>query len=582
MTKNNFFSDKNFPINFEQFNFFKKNINLYTPLEISWLSGYLWGLISKKNNNNIIKNDKITIISSSQTGNAHYLSKKLYDELLKKEIKVKLFNVKDYKFRKISEENILIIITSTQGDGEPPEEAFAFYNYLHSKKIKHLKNIKYAIFGLGDKTYEKFCQTSKDFDKILFNLGAKRIIDRVDSDIEFEKVASDWRKKIIKILKINKNININKKHLYSKKNPFKAKIISKQKITGLYSNKNIQHIEIDLLNSKIKYNPGDALGIIHKNDPKLVDEILKLLNIECNKKIEFNNNFLTHKEILINNFELLNNTIDIVEKYTKISNNKKLLKLLKNKNKIKEYVKKTPIIEMLYEKPIKIEFKNLIKILRPLKPRLYSISSSQLENENEVHITVNVIKYKINNHIRYGSASSYISNRLNEDDYINIFIQENKNFKLPKDNKTNIIMIGAGTGIAPFRSFIQQRNFEKATGKNWLFFGNQHFTEDFLYQSEWQKYFEKSLINKISLAWSRDQKNKIYIQNKILENGLNFWKWIKNGSYIYICGDANNMAKDVEKTIIKILSKYGKMNYEKADKFLINMRLKGYYQKDIY
>lgn len=601
--KNQISKENLLPITKKQLDILKKIKNNFSKKQLIWLSGYIYGLIEKYSENKEFTEEKsillpnqnatsITIISASQTGNARSIAENLYQNFISLNLSVKLFHARDYPFKKIAKEKILIIIVSTQGEGEPPEEAILLYNFLNSKKAPKLENTMFSVFGLGDSSYEFFSKAGKDLDNILFKLGGIRILERVDADIEYETTVSNWKKKIVKIIqekvftmkqKVEDNIftlekNENK---YKKENPFLASVLINQKITGRYSYKDIRHIEISLKNSSISYTPGDALGVWYENNIFLAKNIIKILNLDEKENVLVNNINITLLDALRFYFELTINTYNTVKKYFLLAKNKKLFSLISSKDKLKKYAIQTPILEMIKKIPIKITSQDFIKILRPLKPRLYSISSSQLEFEEEVHITVNIIRYKVNNEIYFGGASGYLSER-KEDDKIRIYIEKNNNFRLPKDPKVPIIMIGPGTGIAPFRAFMQERENTNILSKNWLFFGNQHFTEDFLYQLEWQNYLKTGLLSKIDLAWSRDQENKIYVQDKIREKGSEFWNWIQDGANIYICGDANNMAKDVESVILEIISKNGKMNLEESKEYLNKLRSMKRYQRDVY
>lgn len=589
------------PLNEKKISILESLSSNLSTIEQIWLSGYFWGLSRSKKNKQSIKNIIasefiVTILSASQTGNARELSKLLYEKCKLMNIKANLVNAFDYQFKKINKEKIFIIITSTQGEGEPPEEALDLYNFLMSKKAPKLNNFYYSVFGLGDSSYNLFCQSGKDFDKKLYELGGIRLLNRVDADIEYIEIAKIWCDDILK--KINtlfKNVNgtidqniLGKKESassiinYTKEKPFFAKLCINKKITGRYSIRDIRHIEIDITNSGIIYKPGDVLGIWYENDPCLIKEFLELLNIKEDTVIKSNKEDKLIFDLLKDNFELTVNNIHVVSSYAKLSNSKILQSIVLDKKKLRLYADKVSIINMIKEYPIKENSLRILEILRPMTPRLYSISSSLSEVENEIHITVRVLKHFYQGKIYLGGASGYLTHRIQEDDILKIFIVENNHFRLPTDNNIPIIMICAGTGIAPFRAFMQERDFQNAKGKNWLFFGNPSFTEDFLYQIEWQRYFKKGLLTDIDLAWSRDQKNKIYVQDKIKEKGDKIWNWIKEGAYIYICGDASNMAKGVESAFLDIFIQYDNMDLLQAKKFLNNLRTEKRYQRDIY
>uniref|UniRef100_UPI0036DD9673 NADPH-dependent assimilatory sulfite reductase flavoprotein subunit n=1 Tax=Photorhabdus sp. RM322S TaxID=3342825 RepID=UPI0036DD9673 len=589
------------PVSPEQLARLQSAIGDFSPNQLAWLSGYFWGMTNQQPKVQSVApaipaQETITLISASQTGNARRLAEQLRDDLLAEKLNVNLFNAGDYKFKQIAQEKMLIIVASTQGEGEPAEEAIALYKYLYSKKAPKLSDTEFAVFGLGDTSYEKFCQAGKDFDNRLNELGAKRLLDRVDSDVEYQEAAAQWRKRLTEILKQRIPAQTNTAMTsvqsesvhdvfstpYTKQAPLTAALATRQKITGRGSDKDVRHIEIDLGDSGLRYQPGDALGVWFKNDPALVDELLNLLWLAGTEQVEVNGQTLPLREALISHVELTQNTSLIVEKYAVLAKNEKLLSLIADKQALQQYAHNKPIADMVREAASQPEAQQVIDLLRPLTPRLYSISSSQAEVENEVHITVGVVRYEIDGRARTGGASGYLADRLQEEGEIRIFIEHNDNFRLPVDPQTPVIMIGPGTGIAPFRAFMQQRDADGAEGKNWLFFGNPHFTEDFLYQVEWQRYVKDGLLTRIDLAWSRDQQHKVYVQDKLREQGEEVWRWIKEGAHLYVCGDANRMAKDVEHALLDIISEYGGMDTEQADEFLSELRLERRYQRDVY
>ncbi|WP_448512362.1 NADPH-dependent assimilatory sulfite reductase flavoprotein subunit [Photorhabdus laumondii] len=589
------------PVSPEQLVRLQSEIGDFSPTQLAWLSGYFWGMVNQQPQVQAMApavpaQETITLISASQTGNARRLAEQLREDLLAQKLNVNLFNAGDYKFKQIAQEKILIIIASTQGEGEPAEEAVALYKYLYSKKAPKLNDTVFAVFGLGDTSYERFCQAGKDFDNRLNELGAQRLLERVDGDVEYQQVADQWRKQLTGILKQRiptetgteitsaqgRSVNEVFSTSYTKQAPLTAALATCQKITGRGSDKDVRHIEIDLGDSGLRYQPGDALGVWFENDPELVDEVLNLLWLQGTEQVEVNGQKLSLREALISHVELTQNTSVIVEKYAVLAKDEKLLSLIADKQALQQYARNKPIADMIREAASQPEAQQFIDLLRPLTPRLYSISSSQAEVENEVHLTVGVVRYEIDGRARTGGASGYLADRLQENSDIRIFIEHNDNFRLPADPRTPVIMIGPGTGIAPFRAFMQQREADGAEGKNWLFFGNPHFTEDFLYQVEWQRYVKDGLLTRIDLAWSRDQQHKIYVQDKLREQGEAVWCWIKEGAHLYVCGDANRMAKDVEHALLDIIAEHGGMDTEQADEFLSELRFERRYQRDVY
>ncbi len=574
----------------------------FSSHQLAWLSGYLWGMVNQNTVTStpvsapVPQDETITIISASQTGNARRLSEQLREKLLSEKLNVNLVNAGDYKFKQIAQEKILVIVASTQGEGEPAEEAVALYKYLHSKKAPSLNETAYAVFALGDSSYEKFCQAGKDFDTQLAQLGAKPLLARIDADVEYQAIADAWIEELSQLLKARVPTqsthqlvaaqvgSVDEIHSspYTKTSPLTASLSVNQKITGRGSLKDVRHIEIDLGDSGLRYQPGDALGVWFDNDPALVEELVSLLWLTGDEKVQVAEQSYTLRDALTHHLELTQNTPLIVEKYANLSKDETLLGLISDKQALLHYAQNTPIVDMVRQAAAQPTAQEFVELLRPLTPRLYSIASSQAETEDEVHITVGVIRYDIDGRARTGGASGFLADRLKEGDELRIFIEHNDNFRLPDDSTKPVIMIGPGTGIAPFRAFMQQRDNEEATGKNWLFFGNPHFVEDFLYQVEWQRYVKEGLLTNISLAWSRDQAQKVYVQDKLREQGEEVWHWIEEGAHIYVCGDANHMARDVEQVLLEIISQYGNMDSESADEFLSELRVERRYQRDVY
>ncbi|MEY8771538.1 NADPH-dependent assimilatory sulfite reductase flavoprotein subunit [Erwinia sp. ACCC 02193] len=590
------------PLNPEQLSRLQAATGDFSTTQLAWLSGYFWGMVNQAPGAVTasapapVETPTITLLSASQTGNARRVAEQLRDDLLAAKLNVNLVNAGDYKFKQIAQEKLLVVVTSTQGEGEPPEEAVALHKFLMSKKAPKLADTAFAVFGLGDTSYEFFSQAGKDFDNKLGELGGERLLDRVDADVEYAAEAEQWRKKIVEILKARVpsespvaaaataagTVNEVLSSPYTKEEPLTASLAVNQKITGRNSDKDVRHIEIDLGDSGLRYQPGDALGVWYENDPALVQELVGLLWLKGSEPVEVNGATLPLSEALQKHFELTVNTTQIVEQYGKLSRDENLLALVGDKSRLQHYAQTTPIVDMVRQAPIELRAEQLTALLRPLTPRLYSIASSQAESESEVHITVGAVRYDIDGRARAGGASSFLADRLEEDGEVRVFIEHNDNFRLPANPETPVIMIGPGTGIAPFRAFMQQRDNDGAEGKNWLFFGNPHFTEDFLYQVEWQRYVKDGLLTNIDLAWSRDQQQKVYVQDKIRAKGAEVWRWIQQGAHIYVCGDANRMAKDVEQALLEVVAEHGGMDTESADEFLSELRIERRYQRDVY
>lgn len=592
------------PLTPEQLNKLQDATKDLSTAQIAWLSGYLWGQLNPSviptsttvTSAQVPEQETITLISASQTGNARHLAEQLRDNLVAHKLNVELYSAGEYKFKQIHKTTTLIIIASTQGEGDPPEEAIAFYKYLNSKKAAEMKETAYAVLSLGDTSYEHFCKAGKDFDERIAQLGATRLLPRVDADVEYQSVADEWIKQLTELLKARvpaqstqvlqqtqsgttDTVNAS---IYHRDAPFTATLLTNQKITGRNSDRDIRHIEISLEGSDLQYQPGDALGVWFNNSSEKVDELIALLWLKGDEPVTLKSQTFTLKEALLHHCELTQNSAPIVKAYAQLTRHEDLLSLVADKTKLQQYADKHPINEMVRQYCAQPTAQDFVDILRPLTPRLYSIASSQQEVEDEVHLTLGVVRYDVNSRAYTGGASGFLADGLKEGDSVNVFIEKNAHFRLPEDNTAPVIMIGPGTGIAPFRSFMQQRENDAATGKNWLFFGNPHFVEDFLYQVEWQRYVKSGLLTHIDLAWSRDQAHKIYVQDKLRERGNEIWQWLQQGAYLYVCGDASRMAKDVEQALLDIVMEYGNKNIEEADEYLSELRLERRYQRDVY
>lgn len=596
-------STQHFPFNCDEL---KKIIENCNDKQLAWLSGYLWGVAEKSSIEQALPSTtlpsnmtqaeqpkKVTILSASQTGNARRVANELSQDIERLGIVVTHLPAGEYKAKKLSQEEILILVTSTQGEGEPPEEALSLYKYLFAAKAPKLTHLQFAVFGLGDASYPKFCQAAKDFDQRFAELDAQRLLVRVDADTDFQTVSTSWRQAVIDKLsqlqpsntqsptENSTSIAVNSS-LYHRDNPFIAAVNVNQKITSCDSDRDIRHIELDLSDSDLHYQPGDAVGVWYQNSNELVEEILSITQLAGETPVEHHGQQIALKTVLTEYVELTQNTPIIIEKYAQAVQHPELLTLMGDREALLEMSQTLPLVDMLNRYRGKIAAQTFVELLRPLTPRFYSIASAQDEVGSEVHLTVNVVRYQVDDKIRMGGASGFLANQIADQDQVKIFIEHNDNFRLPDDTDAPIIMIAAGTGIAPFRAFLQQRASQGATGKNWLFFGNPHFISDFLYQVEWQSYVKEGLLTHIDLAWSRDQAEKIYVQDKLMAQASNIWQWLQEGAFIYVCGDAKRMAKAVDLALQQILMTQAQYRQEQAISYLDELRSQKRYQRDVY
>lgn len=539
----------------------------------------------------------LTILYGSQTGNAKGVAQQFQAQAEAAGYTSKLISMADYKPRQIKAETHLAVFVSTHGEGDAPDDAVEFHEFLGGKKAPKLDGLKYAVLGLGDSSYEFFCQTGKDFDERLGKLGGSAVVARQDCDVDYEESAKSWGEQLIAALKDDfagapagaavavqsgSAVAGSAEQTYTKKAPFAATLIESQKITGRDSVKDIRHVEISLEDSGIQYRAGDALGVWFKNAPALVEEMLSLTGLSGSEEVKVADATTTIADALAGKLELTLSYPTFVKAYQQATGSDALAALIEDPAQLRTYLAERQIIDIVREHPAKVDAQVLADALRPLTPRLYSIASSQDEVEDEVHLTIAHVDYEAFGKRHQGGASGFLCEGLEEGAEVEVYIEKNDNFRLPENPDTPVIMVGPGTGIAPFRAFMQERDAQGADGKNWLFFGNPNFTQDFLYQVEWQGYVKSGLVDKITLAFSRDQKEKIYVQHRLIENGKDVFEWLEAGAHFYVCGDATHMAKDVEAALLSIIQQHGGKSEDDAKEYLVAMRKAKRYQKDVY
>ena len=576
----------------------------YSSLQLAWASGYLAAKSEQGHNAQIapsapaVAAKTLTILYASQTGNAKGVASKLEQSAKAAGINVVLKNIADYKAKALKNESHLLIVASTNGEGEAPDDAIEFHEYLLGKKAPKLPNLSYSVLALGDSSYEFFCQTGKDFDERLKALGAKQVTPRVDCDVDYDSDCESWTASIVESLKdeltqstagLAPVIDLptaGAESQYSKQNPFEAEFSLSQKITGRDSAKDVRHIEIDLGESGLTYQVGDALGVWFENDADLVADLIATLSLTGEEKIKLKvngaNQVFTLTDALTTELEITQTAPAFVEFWAKISGDKALTKIAADKNTAREYAGEHQIIDVVKAAKTEIDPQFFVESLRKITPRLYSIASAQAEVEEEVHLTVGLVSFDANGEPRTGGASSFLANRLEEGQKVRVFVEHNDNFRLPQSDDTPVIMIGPGTGVAPFRAFMQEREARDASGDNWMFFGDQTFTQDFLYQVEWQNYLKSGLLTRMDVAFSRDQAEKVYVQDRLKEQASDVFAWLERGAHLYVCGDANRMAKDVHQTLVEIIQEHGKLSAEQAEDYLKSLRSNKRYQKDVY
>jgi sulfite reductase (NADPH) flavoprotein alpha-component len=577
-----------------------------SPAQQAWVGGYFTGL-SALGGGQVLpagamaggsSDDALTILYGSQTGHAKSVAEELNDAAKAEGIATNLVSMGKLKPKDFKKLKYVVVLVSTQGEGDPPDDALDLVDYLNSTKAPKLDDMQYCVLALGDSSYQFYCKTGKDFDRRLEELGGKRVLDRIDLDVDFDDGAEAWIPKAVAAMKdivpeggaaaapafgafggfgaAEPAVH------YSRKKPLKTRLLTCQKITGDNSEKDIRHLEIDLEGSDMVYQPGDSLGIWFKNDEEVVDEILKLLEIDPAETVHVNEEPVAVRDALIDTYELTLLHPAFVTDYAELIDSEELAKIGAETDSLREYIETRQVVDVIRQYPDALDAQAFIGLLRKLTPRLYSIASSQNEYEDEVHLTLGVVEYEAHGHYHLGGASGYLAHRVQEGEDVLVYVESNDNFRLPEDSSKPVIMIGPGTGVAPFRAFVQERTAQDASGENWLFFGNPHFTEDFLYQTEWQDFLEEGSLHRIDLAFSRDQDHKIYVQHRITEQANEVWNWIQRGAHIYVCGDESRMAHDVHQALLDVVKDKGGFNDDEAEEYLVQLRKDGRYQKDVY
>lgn len=533
----------------------------------------------------------ITVLYGSQTGNARRLAEQLVSRFEGEGLTARLVRADAYPQRELSQERHLYIVISTQGDGEPPDDSRALFEFLFSKRAPKLSQLGFAVLGLGDSSYPQFCAIGRQLDARLAELGGRRLVSAGEADLDIETVADPWLGSVIALTRERLGSVVQQPAairavpsalpVHSRDNPFTANVLANQRIVARDSEREVRHIEISLSGSGLRYLPGDSLGIWPVHSPAQVAQWLETLGLDGGALATRGGRSLPLSQWLATELELTRPSRPFVAALA--AGDDTLAQVLRPEHSaalsvlLREY---SPIDLLRRHRP-SWTAQQLVDALRPQSPRLYSIASSQLAVGEEVHLTVTVLDYLAHGTWHRGAASGYLADG-GEDVQPRAFIEPNERFRLPTSGERDIIMIGPGTGVAPFRAFVQERRETAASGRNWLFFGNRHFQRDFLYQTEWQAELKRGALHRLDLAFSRDQAEKIYVQHRLREQGRDIYAWLSEGAHLYVCGDAEAMAKDVHAALIDIAVAHGGHSRERAHAWLDELLQQGRYARDVY
>ncbi len=532
----------------------------------------------------------VTILWGSQTGNAESCSKKLAKALKASNYEPKTIDMGQYEIDQLPNEENLLIITSTYGDGEPPDNAAELHEYLMGEGVADLSKVNYSVLALGDTEYPDFCQCGIEFDQQLEKAGAKRMFKRIDCDVDFDDEFAEWKGGVMEAMggsaaAVADVDVIDADEPYGKNKPFPAPLLKTENLNGEGSQRETCHIEIGLEGSDLEYEAGDALSVLPQNPAEDVDEILKLLPFNTKEVVPIpGGGEAPLREALITAYDIRSLNKTLLEKWQKTSGSPFLRALVEagSKEEYEDFCWGRELVDLINDHPADFsDAEEFVGVLKKLQPRLYSIASSPKAHPGEVHLTVAIVRYNSHGRDRGGVCSTFLSDRAG-DVLPGVFVHANKAFRLPEDTSKDVIMVGPGTGIAPFRAFLEEREATEASGQNWLFFGNPHASTDFIYEEQLTAMQKKGVLNQLSLAFSRDQKEKVYVQDRMIEHGEELWKWLQGGAYFFVCGDASRMAKDVDAALHTIAQTHGGMSEEEAVSYFKELKKEKRYARDVY
>lgn len=566
------------------------------PVQRAWLSGFLAGGPGAAVAAAPVaaSGGKLLVLYGTESGNSEILADRSVKEAKKRGFQAAMKNMSDLAVVDLGKVPNLLVIVSTWGDGEPPETATAFYKELMAADVS-LSGVRFSVCALGDTSYEKFCQTGKDVDARLESLGGSRISPRQDCDVDYEEGYASWLDGALRALapavgsvgdSAVAGVSAVSGGEYGKKNPFPSELLETLILNGEGSAKETLHLEFSLAGSGLQYEPGDALAVLPSNAPDVVAAVLAVAKLKGTEEVEVKN--VGRKllaDALREDFDITALSRNVLTKLAEAVDSVKLRDLLAEgaKEDLKAYNDGREIVDAIEDfAPNGLGAQALADLFRKLPPRLYSIASSPLAHADEVHLTVAAVRYRTHGKQRKGVCSTYLADRVKSGDLVSVFVQPNKNFRLPADGATPIIMVGPGTGVAPFRAFVEHRAALGSSGKNWLFFGDQRYTYDFLYQLEWQDHLKSGALTQLDLAFSRDQPEKVYVQDRMVSRGADLYAWLEEGAHFYVCGDASRMAADVHEALIGIVQNHGAKSREDAEAYVEELKKSKRYQRDVY
>jgi len=579
------------------------------PSTLQWLSGFAAGVAHERVTRGASAGvvvatpsarqepaARLTIVYGSQTGNGKRIAERLARAAESAGLATRVYASGSYPLKDLVRERMFVVVVSTQGDGDPPDDARGFLEFLQSKRAPMLDQLSYSVLALGDSSYPKFCETGRQVDDRLAALDAKRLLDRVDCDVDYDTLANAWLDRVVNGARdtlggsaqsatVTRLRTAPVEPQFSREQPFAAEVIANHSLTGRGATREVRHLEISLAGSGLTYAPGDALGVWHENPPVVVREVLQALRLDGEQAVELDGTAKPLHEWLTTGRELTRLTRPFLSQQAERSQDARLADVLLpgREADLRRTLKDLQVVDVLQRHPGEWDARAFVQALRPLAPRLYSIASSQEAVVEEAHLTVALVDYELERKRRTGAASGFLASLQGEQARARVFVEQNERFRLPADTSRDVIMIGPGTGVAPFRGFVQHREAQGATGRNWLFFGARHFQSEFLYQAEWQDAVKRGVLSRCDLAFSRDRSiPREYVQDRLRRVGKDLYAWLENGAYLYVCGDAEQMAPDVNAALIDIVMKHGGTSRDDAGDCVRRLADDRRYLRDVY
>ncbi len=556
-----------------------------------WLSGFLAGYQAAAGPAVApvaapTKKIPLTIAYATDSGNAEEVAATAKKLAGKQGFAAKLVDMADVGPADLAKADNLLIVASTWGEGDPPERAIDCYQALMGEDAPSFADVNFSVLALGDSSYVNFCEVGRKLDERLEQLGGRRIADRIDCDLDFEEPAAAWTSgaldRLFDVAEPEKAISVvpsaDVVHLefpasaYSKANPFPAEITELVNLNGSRSAKETYHLELSLEGSGLTFEPGDSIGIVPENHPEMVSDILAAAGVDGDDEL---------RRRLASEVDITQLSRPVMEAYAKVSQDARLNDLLEGDG-WQAYMSGRQIIDLFEDHPAKLAPEQLLGLFRKLPPRLYSVASSQKAEPDVAHLLISAVRYETFGRARQGVASTFIADHHKTGDQLSVYVKSNKNFRLPDDPDRPVIMIGPGTGVAPFRGFLQERQAVGAGGRNWLFFGDRSYTHDFLYQLDWQDFHKDGVLDRIDVAFSRDQPEKIYVQQRMWTQRADLYAWLEEGANVYVCGDEKSMAKDVDAMLHRIIGDQSGRSEDDVTAYIADLKKQRRYQRDVY